>query len=464
MRVMGLHCALSRRFLVALRDDCRIPPGSALLVAVSGGADSVALLRLLHALAPHYPLTLTVAHLDHAIRAESGTDAAFVVALSRTLQLPCVSERIDVPALATQLRIGLEEAGRHARQEFLRTAAAAHGCATVALGHHRGDQAETLLHHLLRGCGPGGLAGMRPAGFWVRPLLDFSRDELRDYLAGLEQEFREDASNADTALLRNRLRHELLPLLSEINPRLESALATLARCAAGEDDYWQAEVARLLPTIVTATEAGVVLAVPALRDLHPALRARLLRTVLAKFAVARKTEYGFTHVAALEELLSNGRPQGERHLPGLWAARRFERLLLADAPPEQIVPWRLAVAAPGRYRLGNGEELRVSLSVGAGEESPSTVEFATELPWPLTVRALAPGDRMTVAGLDGHKRLKDLVREARLSHEERRRLVVVEGGGEVVWLAGVRRCDSWRAAPGVPVLRLELHPATGGAD
>jgi tRNA(Ile)-lysidine synthase len=213
---------------------CRTPGlAKAWVLAVSGGGDSVALLRLLHQLAPALDLRLSVAHLDHGVRGEAArADATFVAELAASLGLPC-----DIGHWKPARAAHFESDARRARYAWLLEVARGRGASTIAVAHTRDDQAETILHRILRGTGLHGLSGMPrrrllcsdPRISLVRPLLDVSRSELRDYLATLGQSFREDQSNTDLRRTRARIRHDLLPkLVAEYNPRVAEALVRLA--------------------------------------------------------------------------------------------------------------------------------------------------------------------------------------------------------------------------------------------
>lgn len=453
---MNLRTRLEHDFVKTLRDERLVRPGERVLIALSGGADSVALLHLFLSTTPHFDLRLTAAHLDHGIRWESGHDAEFAASLCRRLDIPLLHERRDVPLLARQLGVGLEEAGRLARRAFLEECADRADCAVIALGHHRGDQAETVVHHLARGCAVTGLAAMRPrTGRYIRPLLEFPREVLRYYLAELGEGFVEDESNNDLAFTRNRIRHELLLALAALNPRIEEALATLARCAAREEDYWAGEVERLAHELAAPAADGWQLAVPALSSLHPAQRTRLLRYLLMNIAARSGKEIVSQHIEAVEELLISPVPQRERDLPGVWAARRYDRLFLRPHRPPPAAAWEVAIAAPGYHILPDGSLLHVALIPEARGETCDAVEFdTTSVILPLTARTLRAGDRIRLPGVDGRKKVKELLMEHRIPVEERRRMVAVEQGGDMLWIAGLRRCAGHAPSVGKAVLRL----------
>ncbi|MEN6368373.1 MAG: tRNA lysidine(34) synthetase TilS, partial [Thermotogota bacterium] len=202
-----------------------IPQGTRVVVAVSGGLDSVVLLRILHGLATELGFSITVAHLDHALRADSASDATFVKELGAELNLPVMTERTDVGALAESKRIGIEEAAREARHAFLDRTARDLGAERIALGHTADDQAETILFRLARGTGLEGLRGMNAvSGRIIRPLLYASRASVRRYAESHGLRWREDATNLDLRFSRNRIRQHVLPELRAINPEAVEAL------------------------------------------------------------------------------------------------------------------------------------------------------------------------------------------------------------------------------------------------
>jgi tRNA(Ile)-lysidine synthase len=443
-------------FARILHEQCLLAPGDRVLVAVSGGADSVALLHLLHALAPVFPFSLLAAHLDHGMRPESPRDAEFVRELCARLSVVLVEGRVDVPAQAASQRRGLEETAREARRRFLRQAADQQACQVVALGHHRDDQAETVLFRLLRGSALTGLAAMRPRSVpFIRPLLSFSRQQIRDFLARQQLPFIEDASNADVTFTRNRIRHQLLPLLRDFNPRIDEHFARFSARLALEEDYWEAEEWRLLAELGRVGEAEVRFERAGLLALHPAVRLRLLRRALLS---VRGDLLGVSacHLEGIEKLLLAERPQAELHLPGAWAGRRYEQLWLRRAAPERPFPVLSTIAGPGVYPLPGGGELLVSLGPATLGEDRRSVEFdAGRVPFPLTLRSPHAGDRLRPVGMAGSKKLKDLLIDSKVPREQRQRLLLVVAAEEILWVVGMRRCAGREPAPaGGAVLRL----------
>jgi tRNA(Ile)-lysidine synthase len=438
-----------------LREQRLLSPGDRVLVAVSGGADSVALLHLLHALAPTFPLTVLAAHLDHGMRPESPKDAEFVRRLCAGLDVVLFEGSVDVPALAARRHRGLEETAREARRQFLCEAAARQACAAIALGHHRDDQAETVLFRLLRGSALSGLAAMRPRStLFVRPLLSFSRQQIRDFLAAQRLTFVEDASNSDVTFTRNRIRHQVLPLLRDFNPRIDEHLTRFSSRLALEEDYWEGEERRLLAELGRVGDAEVRFERGGLLALHPAVRLRLLRRALLS---VRGDLQGVAscHIEGIAGLLLADRSQAELHLPGAWVGRRYEQLWLRRVAPEKCPPFLFSIDGPGDYPLPGGGELQVVLVPSPLGEDRLAVEFdAARAPFPLAIRSLRPGDRFRPAGLGGSKKLKDFLINAKVPREQRQRLPLVVAE-EILWVVGMRRCAGRQPAPAAgTVLRL----------
>src|SRR5271166_2555642 len=281
-------------------------PGMRLAVAVSGGADSVALLRALIKAAPEIGLVLSVAHVHHGIRgAEADGDAEFVSALAAAHELEFHRRDVDTPATARANRETIEEAARNLRYAWFRELLESGEAEAVATAHTLDDQAETVLHKLLRGAWTEGLGGIHPVvkcprGAILRPFLGARRAEIETWLRTINQPRCEDASNADTAFTRNRLRHELLPVLATYNPQIHSQLANLATLARDEDAYWQAELGRILPSLALPgkpvrgggraasthpDEASLAFEIERLPP-SPAMRRRILRAAARQLGTA----------------------------------------------------------------------------------------------------------------------------------------------------------------------------------
>ena len=305
-----------------------LPAGGRVLVALSGGPDSVGLLHLLRALEARGELAVSsVAHLNHGLRSDADADEAFCRSLASELGVPFIVERADVTSLSRSWRTSREDAGRRARYAFFDRAAEATGSDRVATGHTADDQAETFLLQLIRGAGPRGLSAITPTrGRICRPLIDVRRDAIREWLDARAVPFRVDPSNADPAFTRNRVRLRLLPLLqAEFSPAIVDVLAREAAIARDDEDHLQGEAIEVARSVVLASEHDVAVDAAALRSLHPAIASRVARIALAVLAPQRYA--GFDHVQRLLALARQ--PEASAvSLPGQQAWRRGDRIVL----------------------------------------------------------------------------------------------------------------------------------------
>ncbi len=394
--------------------------------AVSGGADSVALLYVLRELFPEG--RLGVVHFNHCLRgAESEQDEVFVRDLARRLGL-CVSvRRQDASRRAGGRAENLEKAARDCRYRFFCELLAAGEYDKIATAHTRSDQAETVLFRLLRGAAGPGLSAVRPLrnGAIVRPMLDVSRDEARVYLTAQGISWREDSSNNDLAFSRNRLRRGLLPQLKrEWNPQIERTLAKTADWNYEEQLFWEARTDALVETCADRGPLGRLLRTPAMRKLHPAEQRRLLRRLLAESS-PRAGAVGFDAVEAVRGLIRSEEGSGRVDLPGLRAERSFDLILLRQ-PAETAASFDVPLRVPGRTEAPGTAAIRIETQVlgpPAGKERYNASERGfldwERVPKPLRLRNRRPGDRYRPAGRTAAKKLKRLFQENRI-HSWRR--------------------------------------------
>ena len=318
MKLPSLVAAVDR----SLRATGMPPRSSTVVVGLSGGADSVALLDALASLRRRRGFRVVAAHLDHGLRAGSADDAAFCAELCRALDVPLRVGRADVRGRAARERGGLEQAARRERYAFLRRAREEESAFAIAVAHTRDDQAETLLLRLLRGAGATGLAGMRPrTADVVRPLLAVSRDEVLAYLRERGLAWREDPSNADLAPRRNRVRHELIPYLEErFNPGVRASLARTASVLAEEAAHLRGEAEALVAATAREEDGALVLRRSALAEAPTAIARTAIRQALVRAGGLARV--GAVHVEGVLRLARAKAPSGRRlPLPGGREAR-----------------------------------------------------------------------------------------------------------------------------------------------
>ncbi|MEW6335664.1 MAG: tRNA lysidine(34) synthetase TilS [Thermodesulfobacteriota bacterium] len=343
-----------------IAESALLERGDHLLVALSGGPDSVALLRVMALLSPEYGLKLTAAHLNHGLRGEeSREEEHFVRTLCAGLGIGCISKTLDIRSLRKGSGKSIEQVGREQRYRFLDEAAQACGATKIATGHHRDDQAETVLINLLRGSGLEGLKGIVPLrdGRIIRPLLHVGRPEILEFLRREGLTYREDGSNRSPCFLRNRIRHGLIPeLAAGYNPAIVSGLSRTAEIIRREDDYLQAAVRRILGGwgVVPGT-AEVSLPLQELTGLHEALQRRVLKCLL-EAAAPEGTGIGYRHVeAALALARLPRRRKASLDLPGLIRLEKNGSAIRIGR-----VAWR-----PVRSRKEKGASVRT----GSGSEA-----------------------------------------------------------------------------------------------
>ena len=444
---------LSNKVQAYMSAHAMLPPSARVLVACSGGADSVALLRLLCELPG---LTVVCAHFDHCLRgAESARDAAFVRALAERLGVEFRLGREDVAAFAKRNGLGLEEAARELRYRFLFRTAKETGCARIATAHTAGDNAETVLFHLIRGAGAAGLRGIRPVrpDGLIRPLLGVTRAELLDYLAALGQDWVEDSSNADTAYARNDLRANVLPALERINASAAEHICAAAETLAEDDDCLEALTAAFLET---AYRDGA-LDIPALLEQPSAIALRALKRLCG--------DPGRAQLLRVLTLCRSGGPWDGLDLPGGLRVRRERELLRfgpeeppPELPPRELVPgvWTDIPELGRRARLVPGAEAQEI------HNSFNTFYFQSEkLCGKIFVTSRAEGDRIRLAGRGCTKELRRLQREAGLSPAERARALVIRDAAGIVAAEGFGVAERVAPGPDGPTGRVELEDIGG---
>lgn len=462
-----------------------LPHGGRVAVALSGGPDSVALVHLLLELqAEGYVTVAGLAHFNHHLRGDaSDGDERFCRAFADALGLPLEVGRADVRVIASEERRSIEDTARRLRYDFLRGAAIELGAEAIAIAHSRDDQAETFLLRILRGAGTRGLGGIRPvAGPVIRPLLDISRAELRQFAAERGLSCRDDESNRDLTIPRNRIRLELLPYLErEFSPRITEVLAREAALAQTDEDRLELEAIDLARSIVlvnaaSQSDAGadedssstVVVDARALRSLHPALGSRVARKALEP--LARGRFIGFDQVGSLLDLAIEGREGAALSLPAQQARVVGDRIVLGPEPPrggtEAANTFEIPLSIPGEVVLGP-QRMAVSAEWATAEVQTPALgvwTFVRGVAEPLVVRSRRPGDRFQPPGMGGRSRkLQDYLVDRKIVRGSRDELpLVVDGNDRIVWVVGHGVSEVFRATePSAGVILLKARRLGG---
>ena len=425
-----------------------------LLVGLSGGPDSVALLLAAHHWAQTTGLPLAAAHLNHQLRGKaSEQDTEFCQDLCASLDIPLHLEHEDPRPVARRRGLGLEEAGRSIRLAFFSAVLDAHPhLHCLALGHHRDDQAETVVMRLFRGTGPEGLAGIRPvAGRIIHPLLGFSRGEILHFLSERNQVWRTDASNLDGDNTRARLRRELFPLVRDIfGSGCDQTPARLAELLGPDQEYLEELTAQAAGKLAVGNGS---LQIPGLLELPVALASRVVRGWLLEHRPADQWRLESAHVMNILSWLRSGQSGTGLDLPGgLRVVRDFDDLRLED-PREQGTTGLLA--ANCRILVSRNETTADPVALGR-EEGNGRLDSdgnwnlscpADVLVGNLKVRHPRPGDRFQPFGLDGTHKLSDLCREKRIPENQRQNLLLVEDEAGIIWVVGAARGERTRMLP-----------------
>lgn len=464
-----------------------IAPNDKIVVGVSGGPDSLCLLHLLKTIQPSLNLELTVVHLNHQLRGEAANkDADFVGNVAREWQLPYTTQAKNVAALAASRQQSLEETARQVRYAYLWQVASQTGSTKIAVGHNADDQAETLLMHLLRGSGLDGLRGMQPAlnitamqlhpddcrtlpthpaRYVIRPLLGITRTEIEAYCHSQQLVPRQDHTNQDTSLLRNRLRHELLPMLASYNPNIRRVLWRTANLLNAEAELLETQLAAVWATLVQYADAGsITLHLKPWQALPLAQKRATLRQAIEQLEPGRRN-LGFEHIENAISVIETSKTGAKVTLPhGVMLSLGYGNFTISDSQPAPAPSWpalppatELKVSVPGVTALpGNNWRLSAQL-VPAAELNRTQLQACG--PWEawldanaagdiLKLRTRLPGDSFCPLGLAGrHQTLKKFMINAKIPAAQRGTLPLLVSRGKIIWVCGYRPADHASVRP-----------------
>lgn len=438
------------------------PPGGAVLCAVSGGADSVCLLHWLWKRSGEEGFPLTAAHFDHMIRGEeSRRDVLFVENLCKKWKIPLVVGRGDVPGEASRRGEGLEETARRLRYAFLERTAEELGGAVIATAHNAGDNAETLLLHLIRGSGLQGLTGIPPRrGPLVRPFLTTSRAEILSYLERNGLPHVEDSTNSDVDYARNRLRHQVLPLLRELNPQLDAHLSSSIARLRADNDCLNAQAAAAARDARPLEGGGIRIPASAVGGQPAPIAVRTVRWLLLQMG---ESQFRSAHLQAVVNLARSSHPSGSVCLPhGLTVERRYGDMLFSRGRPELS-----STFSPVLLCMDGVTELpcigwRFLCRSGVAPEAPPSESChfyldPASLSGPLVVRPRRTGDTLAPPRRS-RRTVKKWMIDGKIPRRERELTPLLADEAGPVWLAGVGPDAGRLAQPGAPALEITACP------
>jgi tRNA(Ile)-lysidine synthase len=426
-----------------------IAPRDTVLAAVSGGPDSVCMLHVLLGLREEFGFDIKVAHLDHGFRGEeSRGDAEFVSELASSFGLPCICGEENVPQFLLSHAMSKQAAARMIRYRFLIRVSKLEYCQRIATGHNADDQAETVLMRILRGAGPDGLAGIPPKrGDIIRPLLAVWREDVDEYLATHGLSYRVDRTNVESVYVRNRVRNELLPALSEYNPGIARTLVNLGTIMGDISSHFETLTDRALTEVVKSARVGqFALDLGKFRGYDEALRRCILRRAFESLR-PDLTPLSFRHVENLMSLVRRGQVGVAVELPdGAQARLEHGVLVMSHGAGPRTIP-RRELPVPGTADFKDAR-FRIKSELLPRRELPARLDAAGNdvayLDWdavdpPLVVRGRRQGDRLRPFGMDGTKTLKELMIDCKIAASFREAVPVVCDRERILWVVGVRR-------------------------
>lgn len=436
---------MKRKWYEGWRPEGAIFPGEGVLIAVSGGADSVALVHLLKSVAQEMNLRLCCAHFEHGIRGQaSRADAEFVRRLCAGLHIELIMESADVPGLARAWNMGIEQAAREARYAFLRKTMEAKGLSALALGHHMDDQAESVLMHLFRGCGVGGLKGMeKRIGPLARPLLNLRKADLMDYLRETGQSWREDLTNAQLDTPRNFIRHQVIHPVERVYPGVVEAIDRLSTLAGIDEAYLEEQARDLYRARARFFAPGVYFEA---QDCPRALLSRMIQRALKdmRLPASAETIWRIMERPKALDIQGGGRAQ--------WVGNTLYLTRTGYRPPDEQ-PLANGARLPGIGRMCMGECPPVPVKENGFVQvlNAGALEGAC-------LRTRRAGDKIVPLGAPGSQLFSDYLTNRKISRPLREVLPLVAKGNQILWAVGVGIAQQAAVRPGDRALRLQFVP------
>lgn len=460
-----------------------LKPRDSVLIGVSGGPDSVSLFHLLLTFALRFSLRLGVAHLNHCLRQDdSDKDAEFVESLAGRFGIPCYIHKINVRKYQIEHKLSLEEAARRVRHSFLNHVAEKNRFNKIALGHHFDDNAELVLMNLFRGSGPLGISAIPPVrnGKIIRPLLQSNRSEIITFLDQNGLKYISDPSNRDTRFLRNRIRHDLIPLLkTSYNPKISQSLNRLASIIRSEEEWIEGVIHPLFEKAALSIQDGrIALSVSILNGIHVAAQRRIIRKAISK-TKGDLRRIRLTHIDSAINLLEYGPDDGNIDLPDRIRIQRKGDVILFFREKSTLrnmdVKSERAEMPPFEYPIAKPESLfikeisaHIKFTEMGKKDLPDLCRTGQNtgffdrdaLSFPLVLRNFRHGDRFTPLGMTGTQKIKKFFIDKKVPRKERTRCPILLCRGKIIWVAGYRIDDSVKVKSSTKnVLKIELSLA-----
>ncbi|MDI6791378.1 MAG: tRNA lysidine(34) synthetase TilS [bacterium] len=442
-----------QKFLNTITRYELLKPKEKIVVAVSGGPDSVALTHILVSLGKNYNLRLHPAHLNHLLRGEEAeADASFVRSLSQQLGLDLTIEEIDVAQVAKKDGLSIQQAARKVRYDFLTRVAEKIGAKRIALGHHLDDQVETILMRLIRGCGPEGLAGIPPRRkmaddlILVRPLIEITSAEIKEYLKENKLPYRIDSSNLKRDYLRNKIRLDVLPMLLNLNPNFKQTLLRISSLWERDDKYLEEAAEEHLGRLKKEKEGSLDLS--EFNPLPSAIKSRIIRRLLNTI-INNHVEFSFQHVEDVLLMAEFGPAQGRLELPGGVIVKKEYNVLrgeLRKKKGEEKKSFHYSFFPGDRVEL---QEIGKALETNILSNPPFRISKDRSMVYldleqikpPLLVRNFCPGDRFTPLGMKGTKKVKDFFIDLKILQEQRDQTPIILDRKGIIWVAPYQISD-----------------------
>ena len=474
--------AILERVIKTIEDFQMLSPGERVVVGVSGGPDSIALLHILYSLKDKWNLSLVVAHLNHLLRGkESEEDAIFVSEFARALELPCYVETQDVRSFMKQEKRSLQEAARLLRYRFFARVAHKTGAQKIGVGQNADDQIETFILNLLRGSGLTGLGAIpfqRPLTsselegkenhnlLVIRPLLNIHRKEIEGYLSEKGISFREDSSNIKPIYLRNRIRQELLPLLTKYNPAIKEILLQTIQILQQEENYRLVVINQIWPQLTTSEPSKISLHKQKFLRLPLLLQRRLLREAIFRI---KGDLHGieFRHIEEIIKMAQCGNTGTSINLPqGLTVKKDYQTLVIFHQTKSSAVSYEKVLLVPGTTSV---PEIGISVTCSLLTPTKDTICSKNKMAWfdyhklklPLWIRNRREGDYFQPLGMEGTQKLKKFFIDHKISRDQRQCLSLIVAGDDIIWVTGWRISEKVKVTSKTQiVLQIEIKEDT----